>query len=145
MRINKTLKKNLIAITAVFLVLIAGCSYSVKNEGSIIVVEERVNKGARYEFYNRIDDSKEVQKAKAILDNIKWRNVHASMAYPPDYKFHFEEESKGSKSAWPEYLLWVSPNKYFVGLVLQGKYIQLDEDKSKELFLVITGKDLGES
>lgn len=138
MRSNKIL----LAIMVVFFVLITGCATSIKNEGNIIVVEVRVDDGASYELYNTIEDSQEVQKAKAILDNLKWRNVHASMAYPPDYKFHFEDRNKGS--AGPNYQLWVSPNKDKVELVFEGKYLQLDEEKSRELFKIITGKELRE-
>lgn len=139
------MNKILVAFITVLLVLITGCSNEIRNEGNIIVVEERVGEGDKYEHTITIEDRKEVSKVKEILDNISWGNSIVSMAYPPQYKFYFEDNSKNKKSSRLVYQLWVSPNKDKVELVLEGKYVQLSKEKSAELFKIITRKQLGEA
>jgi hypothetical protein len=109
-----------------------GCSNEIKNEGNKIVVEK----------LNEISDSKEVQKVKNILDSIRWENVAVSMAYPPHYKFYFEDFNEESSGFM--YDLWISPNKDKVELVTENesKYIQLNEQNPSELFEIITDKKL---
>lgn len=140
MRTNKIF----IVFIAMFLVLMVGCSNGIKNEGNKIVVEKQVNGTDKYELYNEIKDSKEVQNAKDILNSIKWENAKVSMAYPPKYKFHFEDTN--SKTSGAVYELWISPNKDKIELVIDGesKYVQLDKEKSENLFKIITGKNLSE-
>jgi len=129
---------------AIFLVLllIAGCSNSVKNEGNKIVVEKQVNGTDKYELYNEIKDSKEVQNAKDILNSIKWEDAKVNMVHPPEYKFHFEDTN--SKTSGAVYELWISPNKDKIELVIdsESKYVQLSKAKSEELFKLITGENL---
>lgn len=76
-----------------FLVLLVGCSNGTKIAGDKIVV----GKTDKYEYYNKIKDSKEVQKVKDILDSISWENAKLSMVSPPHYKFHFEDTSEKQK------------------------------------------------
>lgn len=140
MKINKIL----IILMAVFLVLIGGCSNGIKNEGNTIVIEKRVGEADKYEYFNEISGSEEVQKVKDILDKISWQNAEASMAYPPDYKFHFKDTIEEQKSNGLIYALWISPNKDKVELVIEGesKYVQLNKETSTELFEIIVGKKL---
>lgn len=73
-----------------FLVLLVGCSNGVKNKGNKIVVEKQINGEGKYELYNEIKDSKDVQNAKNILSSIKWENAAVNMVHHADYTFHFE-------------------------------------------------------
>ena len=138
--------KIFIVFMAVFLVLIVGCSNGINNQGNKIVVEKRVGDANKYEHLNEISDIEEVQKVKGILDKIRWENAAASMAYPPHYKFQFEDTNKVQKSNGLIYDLWISPNKDKVELVIEGesKYVQLNNEKSAELFEIIIGKNLAD-
>jgi hypothetical protein len=141
--------KIFIFLISIFLVLTVGCangtkneSNRIKNEGNKIIVEKRVGEADKYEYYNEIKDSKEVQNAKDILDTISWENAKASMAYPPHYKFHFEDTN--SKSSGVIYELWISPDKGRIELVVDSasKYVHLNKEVSEELFKIITGEEL---
>jgi hypothetical protein len=140
------LKANRIFIVfiSMFLVLLVGCSNGTKIAGDKIVVEKHVGKTDKYEYYNKIKDSKEVQKVKDILDSVSWENAKVSMVSPPNYKFHFEDTNEKQKSSELIYELWISPNKDKVELVVsnESKYVQLSKEKSAELFKIIAGKKL---
>ena len=143
-----SLKTNKIVIVfiSIFLVLIVGCTNGIKIEGNKIVVEKRVGESDKYEYYNEVKDRKEVQSVKNILNSISWVNATACMAYPPHYKFHFEDTTIKQESNGLIYELWVSPNKDKISLVIdrESKYVQLNKEKSVELFKIITGKNLDE-
>lgn len=123
--------------------LSTGCSMGIKNYGDKIVVEKQVDGWDKYEFYNEIRVAKEVKKAKNILQGVKWENAKVNMAYPPEYKFHFEDSK--SKTKGYDYSLWISPNKDKIELVVdnEAKYAQLEKEESSSLFKIIIGKDLG--
>ena len=140
MRTNKIF----IFLISIFLVLTVGCangtkneSNTIKNKGNEIIVEKRVGEADKYEYYNEIKDSKEVQNAKDILDTISWENAKVSMAYPPHYKFHFEDTN--SKSSEVIYELWISPDKHRIELVVDSasKYVHLNKEVSGKLFKII--------
>jgi len=135
----------IVFISMLLISLIIGCSNGIKNVGDKIVVEKQINGENKYEFYNEIKDSKDVQNAKNILNRIKWENAQVNMVHPAEYKFHFEDTK--SKTSGEVYALWISPNKDKIELVIDSKikYVQLDKEKSKELFKIITGKNLGEA
>ena len=141
------LKNNKIFIVCVvmFLLLMTGCSNSNKIEGSKIVVEKQTNEVSKYEPYAEIKDNKEVQAAKDILNSIKWENAKVDMPHPPEFTFHFEDTN--SKKVGFGYMLWISPNKDRISLVVdsESKYIQLDKEKSEKLFKILTGKDLSKN
>lgn len=141
--------KIFICLISIFLVLTVGCTNGtknernrIKNEGNKIIVEKRVGEADKYEYYNEIEDSKEVQNAKDILNTISWENAKVSMAYPPHYKFHFEDTN--SKSSGVIYELWISPDKGKIELVVDSadKYVHLNKEVSGKLFKIITGKEL---
>jgi hypothetical protein len=127
-----------------FLVLIVGCSNGIKNDGNKIVVEKHVNGSYKYELYNEIKDSKEVQNAKDILNSIEWETAKVDMADLPEYIFHFEDIN--SKTSGAVYELYISSNKDKIELVLGSeiKYATLDKEKSERLFKIIIGKNLSE-
>jgi hypothetical protein len=142
--------KIFIFLISIFLVLTAGCTNGIKNErngvknqGDKIIVEKRVGETDKYEYYNEIKGSKEVQKVKDILDSTNWENAKVSMPYHSHYKFHFEDTN--SKASEAVYALWISPNKDKIELVIESasKYVQLNQQVSVELFKIITGKELG--
>ncbi|MFD3158684.1 hypothetical protein ACFIJ5_17890 (plasmid) [Haloimpatiens sp. FM7330] len=135
-----------IVFIGVFLVLMVGCSNVIKNEGNKIVVEKIVGENDKYEYFNEISDSKEVKNVRDILYSISWENVKVNMTRHADYKFHFENSKEKHKSNGLIYDLWISPNKDKIELVIESesKYVQLNEEKSKELFEIITGKKLNE-
>lgn len=132
-------------LTAAFLALVVGCSNHLVNEGDRILVERRDTVTDVYENYCEITESDKVQQAKRLLDNINWKAVKVTMAYPSDYKFSFGGLSEDDR---PNiiYHLWISPNRDKVELVVydESKYIQLSTGKSSELFEIITGKRLTE-
>ena len=123
-----------------------GCTNGIKNEGNKIVVEKGVGGADKYENYNEIKDNKKVQNIKDILNSISYENSQVSMAYPPHYKFHFEDTAEKQESNGLIYDLWIGPDKGRIELVIEGesKYIHLDKAKSAELFKLITGKNLNE-
>jgi hypothetical protein len=123
-----------------------GCSNGIKNEDNKIVVEKQIGETYKYEYYNEIKNIKEVQKLKDILNSISWENAEVDMAYPPHYKFNFENTNEENKTNEITYRLWISPNKDKVELIIdsESKYVQLNKEKSAELFKIITGKKLNE-
>lgn len=136
---------------SIFLVLMVGCTNRIKNEGNKILVEKRVSEVSesdKYENYNEIKDSKEVQNIKDILNSIDWGNakVKVDMVSPPHYKFHFEDTTEKQELNGLIYDLWISPDKGRIELVIdsESKYLHLDKTKSAELFKLITGKNLDE-
>jgi hypothetical protein len=138
--------KILIVFISIFLILTVGCTDGIKNEVNKIVVEKRVGELDKYEYYNEVKDSKEVEEIKNILNNIGWRNAKVDMAYPPHYKFYFEDTTGKQESNELIYDLWISPDKGRIELVIdsESKYVHLDKEKSAELFKLIIGKNLDE-
>ena len=138
--------KILIVFISIFLILTVGCTDGIKNEVNKIVVEKRVGELDKYEYYNEVKDSKEVEEIKNILNNIGWRNAKVDMAYPPHYKFQFEDTTGKLESNGLIYDLWISPDKGRIELVIdsESKYVHLDKEKSAELFKLIIGKNLDE-
>jgi len=142
------INKIFIVLLSIFLVLIVGCANGIKNEGNKIVVEKRVGESDKYENYNEIKDSKEVQNIKDILNSIDWGNVKVKvgMASPPHYKFHFEGTTEKQELNGLIYDLWISPDRGTIDLVIdsESKYLHIDKTKSAELFKLITGENLDE-
>lgn len=142
MKINKIF----IVFISLFLVFAVRCVNENKSEENKIVVEKRVEKRVgeadKYERYNEIKGNKELKRVKNILDNIKWENAEVSMTSPPHYKFHFEGINGNANGT--VYELWISPSKDKVELVLDSasKYAELNKQVSRELFRIITGKEL---
>ena len=134
--------KLFIVSISVILVVIAGCSDKIENVGNSIIVEKRIGEEDRYEPFKEITDGEVVEKIK--LNGVRWINGDIKMAIPPNYKFHFEGGSKQSKSDQLIYYLWVSPNKDWVELVLEGegKLARLSERDSAKFFETLTGGKL---
>jgi hypothetical protein len=69
--VNLKTNKIYIIFISLLLFLTAGCSNGIKNEENRIVVEKQVDQTDNYKYYNEVTNSKEVQKAKNILQSIK--------------------------------------------------------------------------
>ncbi|WHY87174.1 hypothetical protein QNH39_04755 [Neobacillus novalis] len=139
--------KCLIAFIGLISIFIVGCSNVNENEEQIIEVQKRIGDVIKYEDFNEITKNEQVQKVREILDDIDWQNAKVDMARPADYRFSFHfTNPKIQLEKIDLYELWISPNKDKVELVIDAasRYIQLDKDKSAELFEIITGEKLSD-
>ncbi|EOD00705.1 hypothetical protein L21TH_1306 [Caldisalinibacter kiritimatiensis] len=139
-------RKVFIVLFIILLIETSGCSNEDIIRADRIVVEKRITETNVYKPINEIDDKSEIQNVKDILDIINWENVMVQMVRFPDYKFYFENFNEESQSDRLTYHLWISPNKDKIELVIESKskYIQLNKEKSIELFKIIVGKKLTE-
>ncbi|MEK3808066.1 hypothetical protein MHB63_16220 [Bacillus sp. FSL H8-0547] len=132
--------KLLLFLMAVIQLFAAGCSNGTAAES--IEVLQRIGDENKYEDFKVITDNEKVKKAEEIVDDADWENVKVDMARPADFQFSFPNPE--AKVALFE--LWVSPNKDKVELSIdaESKYIQLDKNKSEELFEILTGEQLSD-
>ena len=105
---------------------------------------KRMNQEMSYEEFKIVSDRKEVQKVKEIVDDIDWENALVSMVRPADYRFAFQFADPEIEAKAVLYELWISPDKDKVELVIdaESKYVQLDSNRSEELFQILTGEKL---
>ena len=83
--------KYFIAFIGIVSIFIAGCSNSIVNEEKIIKAEKRIgDDDNKYEDFKEITNNEQVQKVKAILDDINWEKAKVDMVRPPDYRFGFQ-------------------------------------------------------
>lgn len=136
--------KYLVAFIGIFSIFIIGCSNQLINEEQYIKVQKRI--GDNYKDFKEITDNEQNQKVKDILKEIDWENAKIEMVRPADYRFSFQSENFGIEAKAVSYELWISPNKDKVALVIndENKYIQLDNNKSDELFEILTSEKLSE-
>ena len=128
-----------ICLLTIFLVIVLIYFFSRKFEGNIIIVEKQTDKVGTYEYYNKINDPNSVKSVKDILNKIYWSSAKADMPYPPDYQFYFMNNDE-DKSKHENVSLWINLDRNKVALIFDGKYIQLNEEKSNKLFEILTGK-----
>lgn len=128
------------------LIFITGCSNPFHNEEQYIKVQKRIEDDHNYEDAKEITNNKQVQQAKEIVEEINWENAKVDMVRPADYRFGFQFKNPEVEAKAVLYELWISPNKDKVELVIdaESKYIQLDKNKSEELFKILTSKELSE-
>ncbi|MFC5465982.1 hypothetical protein [Lederbergia graminis] len=136
--------KYLIAFIGIISIFIFGCTKV--NEEQFIKVQKRIGVEYNYEDFKEITESEQVQKVKDIIKDINWRNAQVDMVRPADYRFVFQFKNPDIDAKAVTYELWISPNKDKVELVkdTEGKYTQLDTDKSAELFEILTGEKLSD-
>lgn len=122
--------------------LIVGCSNDIKDGEHSIEVQKRIGDENNYESFNVITDNQQVKKAREILENIDWENAKVDMVHPADYRFSFPNP----EAKVVLYELWISPDKDKVELVVdaESKYIQLDKNKSAELYEILTSEKLSD-
>lgn len=130
-----------ICLLTIFLVIVLLYFFSGKFEGNLIIVEKQTDKVGTYEYYSKINDPNSVKLVKNILNKINWSSAKVDMPYPPDYQFYFMNNDE-DKSNHENVSLWISPDRNKVALIFDGKYIQLNEEKSNKLFEILTGKKL---
>lgn len=138
--------KYLIVFIGIISIFITGCSNPLKNEEQYIKVQKWIGDDYNYEDSKEITNNKQVQKAKEILGDINWENKIVDMVRSADYRFGFQFKNPEIEAKAVLYELWISPNKDKVELVIdaESKYIQLDKNKSAELFEILTGEKLSE-
>jgi hypothetical protein len=63
-----------------------------------------------------------------------------------DYRFAFQFKNPNIEAKAVLYELWISPNSEQLELVIdiESKYVQLNKNKSSELFEILTGKKLSD-
>lgn len=133
----------LISLIAIF---ITGCSILTENEDMKIKVSKRINDESNYEAIKVVTNNEQVQKASEIIDNIDWEKAKVDMVRPADYEFYFQYKNPEIEAKAVLFELWISPNKDKVELVIdaESKYAQLDQNKSTELYEIITGEKLSD-
>lgn len=139
--------KYLIAFLGILSIFIAGCSTPTEDEEQNIVVEKRIGDENKYEDSKEISNSEQVQQVKEILNNIDWTNATVDMTHPADYKFTFQFKNPEKEEETELYELWISPkgkNKVELVIDAESKYAQLEKNKSKKLFEILTDEKLSE-
>ncbi|MGG0822262.1 hypothetical protein ABE099_05240 [Paenibacillus turicensis] len=138
--------KLIIASFGILSILITGCSNPIGNEEQNIIVKKHIVEENKYKDFKEISDSKQVQQVIEIINDIHWENAKMDMERPADYRFYFRFKNPNIEAKTVLYELWISPNKDKVDLVIdaEGKYAQLENNKSAELFEIITGEKLSE-
>lgn len=136
--------KYLIAFIGIISVFLVGCSAPSENDEQNIEVQKLMDND--YQAFKEITHKKKVQKVKEIIRDIPWEKGKVNMARPADYRFGFQYKNPGITAKAVLYELWISPNKDKVELVIdaESKYIQLDKNKSAELFELLTGEKLSD-
>ncbi|MEG1481756.1 hypothetical protein [Clostridium sp.] len=136
MKINKVL----ILVSSIFLVLMVSCSSGTNNK---IVMEKLIAETTNYEAIGEINDTKEVQKVKDKMDGIKWEDAKVDMVQHPEYKVCLKNSNNEDELI---YDIWISPKKDKIEIIVEnkGKYVQLNEEKSSELFEMIFGRKLAD-
>ncbi len=139
----KYIKYILISISLIS-IFITGCAFLTENEDMKIEVSKRINDENNYEDFKVVTNNEQVQKASEIIDNIDWEKAKVDMARPADYTFSFQYKNPEIEAKAVLFELWISPNKGEVELVIdaESKYAQLNQDKSTELYEIITGEKL---
>lgn len=103
---------------------------------------KRYQEKNQYKHTVDMNDNKQVEQIKAILNNIEWENAKVEMLTPPDYKFKLNANNEVIV-----YDLWISPNKDKIELIIpsDSKYAEVDEKTSAELFEMLTGNKLSDT
>jgi hypothetical protein len=135
--------KPIVFILALF--IIAACSNEMGHEKQNIVVEKQVGDENKYEEFNKITDTKQVEKVRKILNDAHWKNAQVDFIRPPDYQFIYEFKNPEIDAKAVLHKVWISPNKDELE-IMQGPhaYTQLPKAESARLFEILTGERLGE-
>ena len=103
---------------------------------------KRYQEKNQYEHTVDMNDNKQVEQIKAILNNIEWENAKVEMLTSPDYKFKLNANNEVIV-----YDLWISSTKDKIELIIpfDSKYAEVDEKTSAELFEMLTGNKLADT
>jgi hypothetical protein len=123
-----------------------GCSNDIEDRERSIKVQKRIGDENNYEDFKEITNNEQVKNVREILDDIDWENAQVSMVRPADYSFGFQYKNPKIEAKAVLYELWITPKKDQVELVIdaEGKYAQLDKNKSAIIFEIITGEKLSD-
>jgi hypothetical protein len=123
---------------------ISGCSSIYEDQN--IKVQKRFDNENNYKDFKELTNDEEVQKVKKILDRVDWENAKVDMVRRADYRFAFQFKNPNVEAKAVVYELWISPNNDQVELVIdiESKYVQLNKNKSAELFELLTGEKLSD-
>ncbi|KZE69045.1 hypothetical protein AWM68_01905 [Fictibacillus phosphorivorans] len=134
--------KTLFTAIIAFCFLMTGCFNLVKSTEQKITVQKQIANSDNYEEFNEITNKNKVQKAIKIVKNADWNNVKVKMSRYPNYKFQFPfKKSEGSEDKTASYSLWVNSNGKKIEIVTDsGKYVELNEQESKDLYEILTEK-----
>ncbi|UOE57345.1 hypothetical protein LIT38_10315 [Bacillus sp. CMF12] len=135
-----------IAFIGIISIFIVGCSNVKEDEELNIEVQKCIGDENKYDSFKVITNSEQVKKVREILNSIDWENAKVDMANSADYRFAFQYKNPEIEAKAVLYELWISPNKDKVELVIdaESKYVQLDKNKSAELFEILTGGKLSD-
>jgi hypothetical protein len=131
-------------VIGLFSFFISGCSSIYEDQN--IKVQKRFDNENNYKDFKELTNDEEVQKVKKILDRVDWENAKVDMVRRADYRFAFQFKNPNIEAKAVLYELWISPNNDQVELVIdiESKYVQLNKNKSAELFELLTGEKLSD-
>ncbi|MGM9985721.1 MAG: hypothetical protein ACI35O_00655 [Bacillaceae bacterium] len=137
------MQKILLALVAIFLILVTGCSIGSGNEKQRIEVKKFSEANNQFEDFRKIKNDKKIQKAKELLNEIDWETANISISHPPDYQFTFQVKNQDTAVKSVLYRVWVSPTKDKLQIIQdENQYAQLTKEQSAILFEIITGDTL---
>ncbi|MCK6205736.1 hypothetical protein KZX50_09835 [Bacillus infantis] len=132
-------------LIALFFLTVTGCSNGIENDKQKILVQQHSGIDNKYDNFKEINNSKQVQKVKKILNEADWNNTVVSMSRPADYQFFFNYKDKSIQSDAMQHLIWISPTKDKLEVVRgNDAYMQLTEQDSAILYNIITGTKLSD-
>ena len=138
--------KKVVLLMIVMVFIVSACSSNrLIDNFNEVVVKEHVGESDVYKEARRIQDDKTIQKIRDEIKGIEWEEgVQVTMVRLPDYKFHLIEADAESEAVGHAYDLWVSPSGNKIELIFENesKYVQLDRERSAELFHSLIGEKL---
>ena len=135
----------LFVLVTMILFGMTGCSSETEHDGLNVEVQKRIGNENKYEDFKEINDNKQVQKVKVILDEADWKNAEVDMVRPADYTFGFQFKNPKTEAKAVLYKIWISPNKDKVEVVKgDNEYVQLNEENSAVIFEILTGEKLSD-
>lgn len=115
------------------------------NEKQNIVVEKQVGNEDKYEEFNKVTDTKQVEEVRGILRDVHWKDAQVDFIRPPGYRFMYEFKNPNIDTKAMLHQVWISPMKDELE-VMQGtdEYAKLTKEDSARLFEILTGESLGD-
>ncbi|TFB24070.1 hypothetical protein E3U55_04460 [Filobacillus milosensis] len=127
--------KKWVLIFCVLMLSIVGCGKQDVAESYInttFIVKERIEDTFDYKVINEIENKNSAQNIINIFKNVKWEtNTERRMATEPDYRMN-------------NYAIWITPNGDRLEIINKdnSNYVRLTQEKSAELFKVMTRNEL---